>query len=109
MKQPEWIFRCERSEGYIVDDAFFRRTFVLVEASSRIPETEILDSKTVSLHSEVKKTMADQPIGFFRGRHRSASQHFSRRNIPRSPRQLRRQLKPFQLQNGAVQIQTYIL
>jgi len=33
VRQGEWVIRGERGECYIVDDAFFRRTFVPVDVS----------------------------------------------------------------------------
>jgi hypothetical protein len=52
VKQGEWIVSGEGGERYVLDDAFFRRTFVPAEASSSVSQACDLGLKLLSSQPE---------------------------------------------------------
>jgi hypothetical protein len=72
VKRGEWIVCSEGGACFVVDDAFFRRTFVPVDASKRTRATENPYSQDLSSGNEHKGMAAAQRASWFGNRHRSA-------------------------------------
>ena len=55
VKQGEWVISGEDGETYIVDDAFFQRTFVSVQANSGITEDKPIEDAEQGQREEVPR------------------------------------------------------
>ena len=81
VRQGEWVICGEGGESYVVDDAFFRRTFVPIDTGSRTVETEDPDQQVQSPETEREGIAAGPRNGSFGVCHRSRSRRPLRRQV----------------------------